>query len=281
MWASLGTLLLYFFAAYLPRAFAGDLVPDPILLSLFSLSIRWYGILIAGGILAAYLISERELRQQRIRPGQIDGIIFWVVLLGLAGARVGFIIQNLDYFGTYPVQIIEIWTGGLSIHGALIGGIIGLIIISRKYKIAFLKIANTVSPQVLLAAAIGRYGNFFNQEIIGRAASAWIPWRMYVAKVYRPEPFVTSSYFHPVFLYESLLLLALFALYYLVVKKKYDCKFGFVYAVSGYCLVRILVEFYRADYRPIFLKLDLAQWVSLALTGVALAIHIILTKRKK
>ncbi len=67
----------------------------------------------------------------------------------------------------------------------------------------------------------------------------------------------------------------------MVVKKKYDRDFGFVYAVSGYCLVRILVEFYRADYQPIFLKLDLAQWVSIGLIGAALAIHIVLTRRKK
>ena len=281
IWAGLGAFLLYFFAAYLPRAFTGDLVPDPILLSLFGLRVRWYGVLIAGGILAAYLVCERELRQERIRPGQVDGIIFWVVLLGLIGARIGFVIQNLGYFRAYPLQMLEIWSGGLSIHGALIGGIIGLVITSRKYKISFLKVANAVSPQVLLATAIGRYGNFFNQEIIGQPASAWIPWKMYVAEVYRPEQFVSNSSFHPVFLYESLLLLALFAFYYLVIKKKYDRDLGFIYAVGGYCLVRILVEFYRADYQPIFLKLDLAQWVSLGLIGAALAAHIILTRRQK
>jgi len=280
-WAGLGALLLYLFASYLPRAFTGDLVPNPILLSISGLRIRWYGVLIAGGILTAYFISERELSKEKISPGQVDGIIFWVVLLGLISARIGFVIQNLSYFGTYPLQTLEIWTGGLAIHGAIIGGIIGLIVTSHRYKIPFLKIANAVSPQVLLAAAIGRYGNFFNQEIIGRPAASWIPWKMYVAEVYRPEQFMASKYFHPVFLYESLLLLILFALYYLVVKKKYDRNFGFIYAVGGYCSVRILVEFFRFDYHPIFLRLDLAQWVSIGLIGAVLVTHIILTRRKK
>jgi len=272
-------LALYFFLQYLPAAFAGYLVPNPVMFDFGNLSVRWYGFIIACAALIAYFISERRLKKISLGD-KADQIIFSALIVGIIGARIGFVVQNVGYYLDHVAEIFQIWQGGLSIHGAMLGGILALVVCARMYKTGFIEIANAIAPQIMLAGGIGRFGNFFNQEIIGQPLDKYF-WKMYVANMNRPAGFENQAFYHPVFLYESILLLGAFALYYYL-GKKWGNKFGFAYTVIAYGLVRIIVEPFRIDYSPMLWKLDLAQIASLAIIilGVAVLVCELRLKRR-
>jgi len=259
--AGLVAALAYFFVIYMPKAFAGDVVINPIALHLGILELRWYGILIAGAVLFSYVICLKLAAQKGLSSEKMESLIFFVVLGGLLGARAGFIVQNISEHTSDPSNMIAIYNGGLSIHGGLLGGIIAGLLAGKKMKIDLFKYMSIVAPFVLLSGAIGRFGNFFNQEIIGRPTNFFM--KMYVAPSYRPIGFEDVNFFHPVFLYESILLLGLFCLYFFVLRKKMQDNFAISYTLVAYSVARIVVEPFRIDYKPIFLKLDLAQVVSI------------------
>jgi phosphatidylglycerol:prolipoprotein diacylglycerol transferase len=131
---------------------------------------------------------------------------------------------------------------------------------------------------VLISGAIGRFGNFFNQEIIGRPTDFFA--KMYIFDGYRPAGYEQYNFFHPVFLYESLLLAAFFCLYIFVFKRKFGEKFAIAYTLIAYSLSRIAVEPFRIDYKPLFAKLDLAQLVSIGIIAIGIAFYVWERKRK-
>lgn len=232
--------------------------------SLFN--VRWYGFLISVGVLAAYVLSIREIRKHAIPENKFDTLFLLTLFFGIIGARLGFVLQNTAYFGSHLSEIFKIWDGGLSIHGALILGAITMLVASKILKLEPMKIINIIAPNVLLAGAIGRWGNFFNQEIIGKPTSFVI--NIFINENNRPAGFENYSSFHPVFLYESVLLLGAFIIYQLL-KKKIE-RYSFTYTLTAYSLARIIVEFWRIDYKPIFLALDLAQIVSFGIILITL-----------
>lgn len=265
--------LAIIFLVFLPSVFSGGKTLDPIAFTVGPFAVRWYGLLIASGALIAYLLVDYESRKTKIALNSIESIVFISLFLGLIGARIGFIIQNVTFFRADPMEMLRIYHGGLSIHGAIAGGLLSLLISAKYFKVKFLDLANLIFPPVLLAISIGRWGNFFNQEIIGQPAT--VPWKMYVNPDFRPEGFTETVFFHPVFLYESLSLLLIFIIYWRFLRKK---QIGLVYTLTGYCAVRTVVEFWRIDYKPIFAGFDLAQLVSLGII-VAVLLPFLLKKR--
>lgn len=263
---------LYIFVVFLPTAFQGNVAVDPYIFKIGSYGLRWYGFLIAIGVTVAYLISERQLLRSGFKANEIEGTFLILVVLGLVGARIGFVIQDFNYFTVNPAEIMKIWDGGLSIHGALLGGILGLLISTKTYKYNFIKAANIIFPQIFLAGAIGRFGNFFNSEIIGQPTN--LPWKMYVPVSNRPIAFENISYYHPVFLYEFVFFIV-FYLVYILILKKFGSKFGFAYTVIFYSLTRVVVEFWRIDYHPILGPFDLAQLVSFGIIIIGLIVEVL------
>jgi len=273
-------ILFYFFVFIMPQAFQGNITLSPFVFKLGLIKIRWYGFLIACAILISYFISKQNfLKIHKNRGDDFDGAFLTVLLLGLFGARVGFVLQNIPYYSKNILEIFMIWDGGLSIHGALIGGIIAFFIAQKKYKINLFDFANSIAPQVLLSGAIGRCGNFFNQEIIGKPTTS-ISWKMFISPENRPNGFENYSFFHPVFLYESILLITAYIIYLLFLKN-YKDNFAFIYTLISYSLIRIIVEFCRIDYKPIFWKFDLAQIVSLGILIISFIIFWVMNSRKK
>jgi len=265
---------IFALAYFLSATFSGKITVDPVLFTLGSLRIRWYGILIAFAVFISYLIIIK--RFERSTDTKHFDLIFIITLFsGLIGARVGYIVQNLPYFFSNPADIIKIYHGGLSIHGGIIAGVLALYLTTRFLKINFIKVANLFSPEVLLCFAIGRFGNFFNKEIIGQPTNGLI--KMYIDPMHRPTGFEKFSYFHPVFIYESILLIIL----YFYLTSKYDRveKSGLIYLLIGYPSIRIIIEFFRIDYRPILGPFDLAQIVSFGIILLTLAVT--LTFKKK
>ncbi|MDH4358965.1 MAG: prolipoprotein diacylglyceryl transferase [Candidatus Berkelbacteria bacterium] len=253
--------------------------PGAIAFDLGLWQIRWYGVLVAGAVLLSYFICARFLKKEGISSKQIDGSYLSVLVLGLIGARIGHVVQYLSYYFKDPVQMFEIWNGGLSIHGAIIGGALGLLLAQFVFKVRLMTLANAISPQVLLSVAIGRWGNFFNEEITGRPYDGLF--KLYVSPASRPLGFEGFEYFRPVFFYESALLFLAYFLF-LILRAKLGFKSGFVYTLIIYNAVRFFVQFWRMDYKPIFGPFDLAQTVSFAIIIGAVAIGVFtLTFRRK
>lgn len=274
----LAFVIIYFLFVYMPASFRGHLVPNPNFISFGEFTIKWYGFLIACGVLIAYFLSDKEMVKNSVKPSTAEAVPIYVILLGLIGARLGFVLQNIPYFSQNFLEIFIIWDGGLSIHGAILGGIVGIWIGALIYRESFIKIANSIAPTIFVAGAIGRLGNFFNQEIIGQPTQ--VPWKMYIAPQNRPVGYENFNFFHPVFLYESTFFI-IFYLIYLYLSKRKGSWFGFAYTLIFYSLIRIIIEFWRIDYKPIFGPFDLAQLVSFGIILVGLVVGFVtLTKRK-
>ena len=248
---------------------------SPYILQTDFISIKWYGVLVALAIALCYVLILREIHKEQVDEGRFDTLFLITILSGLVGARIGFIIQNVSYYSQDVLSIFKFWDGGLSIHGAIILGVLGLYFSTRSLKLDFIKISNIIAPYLFLGGAIGRWGNFFNQEIIGKPATGFL--KMSVNLVNRPLGFENVQYFHPVFLYESILFLLAFALY-LIFRKKFQ-SFAIYYTLIVYSLIRVIVEFWRIDYRPIFLWFDLAQIVSLAIIFISIIFCLALSKK--
>lgn len=245
------------FLVFLPEVFSGKRQLESVALEIFGFEVRWYGIIIGFGALVGYFFILSDALRARMNRDNVESAVLISLVFGLFGARVGFALQNINHFLSFPLEFFNTRAGGLSIHGALICAAIALFVFAKMKKLSFFDLINVVSPPVLLSIAIGRWGNFFNREIIGRPTD--LPWKMFVPLSDRPKELISESFFHPVFLYESLALVLIFAIYWLFLRDK---KIGFAYTFIGYCVVRIVVEFFRIDYKPIFVYLDLAQIVS-------------------
>jgi len=251
-----------------------DFELNPQIFSIGTLRVRWYGLLIATAVYLSYIISRKRFDNSS-EKANYDTIFLLIVFLGILGARLGFVIQNTAYFSRNLLEFFYLWQGGLSIHGAIIGGLIAIWIASAGKKISFLKIANTITPELLLGVAIGRFGNFINGEIIGQPTSGLL--KMYVSPTNRPEKFLDSAFFHPVFLYESALLVCAYLLF--LYFQKYLKNLAIFYALIAYNLVRFCVEFFRIDYNPIIWFFDLAQIVSFAIIILTFFTYIIIARK--
>lgn len=249
---------------YLAPRFAGDITTSPIAFSIGSVGIHWYGIIIALALVLSYVyFIKPKAKELNINEDQLSTFVLLLVLAGIIGARLGYIIQNVRYYFSSPLQLFAIWNGGMSIHGALIAGIAVVILWSRKVKVDAWKLLDVLAPATLFAMAIGRLGNFMNQELFGKPTD--IAWKMYIATTNRPIELVGFEYFHPVFLYEMILDFVLLVILLWLSRKRVRPATVFVAFVGGYSIIRFIVEFWR--YNPVyyFWNLSLAQIVSWAL----------------
>jgi phosphatidylglycerol:prolipoprotein diacylglycerol transferase len=217
--------------------------------------IYFYGILITLGVIAAALLSVREAKRRGLNSELVWDMLFWLVLAGIIGARLWHILTpskssglTTMYYLTHPLDIINFRSGGLGIPGAVIGGAIALLIYARKHKLNFLEWADIAVPGVALAQAIGRWGNFFNQELYGAPTN--LPWKISIDPAYRLPGYMDVEYYHPLFAYESLWnLLNMALLLWLGRRFKDSLKPGdilLVYSIM-YPVGRFLLEFLRLD----------------------------------
>ncbi len=231
--------------------------------------IRFYGILIMLGAVAAAFLAEHEARRRKLNSEIVWDALIWVLIGGIIGARLWHIFTPppsmlvLDsvsnklvnpYFihNTSPIinliDILSIWKGGLGIPGAVIGGGLALYIFCRQKKMSFLLWADIAVPGVALAQAIGRWGNFFNQELYGKPST--LPWAIYIDPQHRVDGYNQFSTFQPLFLYESIwnLLNMVFLLW---MSRRFEGKLKdgdlFLMYLIGYPLGRFFLEFLRLD----------------------------------
>lgn len=250
--------------------------PQAIILSFGPINIYWYGLFIVLGILAALAISLKLAKYYQIKSETLFDLSFWLIINGLIGARVYDVFLQLPYYLANPLAIIKVWEGGLAIHGAIVAGLITIYFFSRQQKISFWKITALFSPGLALAQAIGRWGNYFNQELFGLPTT--LAWGIPINLVNRPLAYIGNDFFHPTFIYESLgcfiifILLGGFTLY--LIKKDKLKEYYFVWLFASYMILysilRFSLEFIRLDITPIFFNLRLPQIVSLIIILVSI-----------
>ena len=209
--------------------------PDPIAFTIFGIDIRWYGILIACGMLLATLISCKRAPRHGITDEDVLDIVIWMLPIGVIGARLYYVLFNLDYYSSLS-SVLDIRSGGLAIHGGLLFGLVTVLIICRCKKIEPLNVLDLFIPTVALAQSIGRWGNFFNGEAHGGPTD--LPWGILVDGVR----------VHPTFLYESIWCLLLFiALSWFNKNKRYANGQTIALYFIFYSIERFLVEAFRTD----------------------------------
>lgn len=173
------------------------------------LTIRWYGLLMATAIAVGCWVASREARRSGLDSEKILSAGQWAIIAGLVGARIYEVIFNWDYYGRYPEKIVAVWEGGLAMHGGLIAGILVGLWMGRRHTIPLLPGLDVAAPSICIGQAIGRWGNFFNEEAFGTPTD--LPWKLYISAPSRPPEYALAEYFHPAFLYESLWDLGVFA----------------------------------------------------------------------
>ena len=224
-----------------------------------TLAIHWYGILIALAVIAAISIAIIEAKRRGQRTEQIFNLALIVIPLGIIGARLYHVIDEWEYYIHNPALIIS--GQGLGIFGAIIGGAIGLIIYTKWKKLGTLRWLDITAPGLLLAQAIGRWGNFFNQELYGYPTD--LPWAIYIDPNHRLPNYETFSHFHPLFLYEFLWNLVGFSVL-MILGRKLRNRFIdgdiFLLYVIHYSVGRFFLEGLKIDVWTIA-GMPTARWI--------------------
>jgi len=234
-------------------------------LSLGPLRIQMYGLCIAAGVVAAVVIGQRRWRRWGGDPEDIVTVGIWAVPAGLVGARIYHVITDWNrlYSDGNWADAFKIWQGGLGIPGAvLLGSLVG-IVVARRTVVDWRRFADMAAPAIPVAQAVGRLGNWFNQELFGSPTD--LPWGLRIDAVNRPAEVVAAETFHPTFLYEGLWNLGLAGLI-IWGSNRYILKPGRWFAVylAGYGLGRLWVESLRIDDATLLAGLRVNIWMSLA-----------------
>ena len=253
--------------------------PDVSYIELGPLRIHFYALFILTGIILALLLTESRLKARGVEAGVALDVSFWAIPFGILGGRFFHVITHPnDYFyqGADLLAPFRIWEGGLAIYGALLFGAVGAYVGSRKAGIKLTSYLDAVAPGILLAQAIGRWGNYFNNELFGLPTD--LPWGLEISSSNRAYPagLPEGVLFHPTFLYESIWSLVGVAIL-LAADKRFNLRWGrmiglyFIY----YSVGRIWVEAIRIDPSEIILGLRINIWSAIVGIVVGLAVMVI------
>ncbi|HFO1696072.1 TPA: prolipoprotein diacylglyceryl transferase [Staphylococcus aureus] len=251
---------------------------DPVAFNLGTLSVRWYGIIIAVGILLGYFVAQRALVKAGLHKDTLVDIIFYSALFGFIAARIYFVIFQWPYYVENPSEIIKIWHGGIAIHGGLIGGFIAGVIVCKVKNLNPFQIGDIVAPSIILAQGIGRWGNFMNHEAHGGPVSRAFLEKLHLPNFIIENMYINGQYYHPTFLYESIWDVAGFII---LVNIRKHLKLGetFFLYLTWYSIGRFFIEGLRTDSLMLTSNIRVAQLVSILL--ILISISLIVYRRIK
>jgi phosphatidylglycerol:prolipoprotein diacylglycerol transferase len=233
---------------------------NPVAIRILGLDIRWYGILIATGILLGMIIAKYSCRVKDVDYDTFLNAVLIALPAGIVGARLYYVLFEFSYYWSNPGDIFNIREGGLAIHGGIIFALLAAFIYLRHKKAGFLKTADAAAPSIILAQAIGRWGNFFNQEAHGGPVS--YEFIKHFPKFIQQGMDIGGVYYHPTFLYESLWDLCVFAILMILIRKYKKNGFIFFTYIGLYSIGRFFIEGLRTDSLMLG-PLRIAQLVSL------------------
>lgn len=244
---------------------------DPVAFNLGPLSVRWYGIIIAVGILLGYFVAQRALVKAGLHKDTLVDIIFYSALFGFIAARIYFVIFQWPYYVENPSEIIKIWHGGIAIHGGLIGGFIAGVIVCKVKNLNPFQIGDIVAPSIILAQGIGRWGNFMNHEAHGGPVSRAFLEKLHLPNFIIENMYINGQYYHPTFLYESIWDVAGFII---LVNIRKHLKLGetFFLYLTWYSIGRFFIEGLRTDSLMLTSNIRVAQLVSILLILISISL---------
>ncbi|GAA3500850.1 prolipoprotein diacylglyceryl transferase [Streptomyces prasinosporus] len=261
--------------AALPSPSTGVLYLGPV-------PLRAYAFCIIIGVFVAVWLGTRRWVARGGKKETVADIAIWAVPFGLVGGRIYHVITSPDaYFGEggEPIKALYVWEGGLGIWGAIALGGLGAWIACRRHGVSFPAYADAVAPGIAIAQAIGRWGNWFNQELFGRPTT--LPWGLEISPDKRPEGYADVATFHPTFLYESLWDVGV-AVLVIWAGARFAMGHGRAFAlyVAAYTAGRFWIEYLRIDEAHQFLGLRLNNWTSVAVFAGAVAYLVISARRR-
>ncbi|MCR8962363.1 prolipoprotein diacylglyceryl transferase [Brevibacillus halotolerans] len=252
---------------------------DPIAFSIGSLDVHWYGLIMGTAFLVGTYLARYNAKRSGIDPDHILNMVVWIIPAAIVCARLYYVAFEWNTYKENLLDIFKVWNGGLAIHGGLIGGFIAGALYIKKYNLPFLTLADAMMPSVILGQAIGRWGNFMNQEAHGDVASA--AFMSHFPAFIREQMFIQGQYYHPTFLYESLWNILVLALLLLMLYqfKKFDGQILGSYLIL-YSFGRFFIEGMRTD--SLYLgPLRIAQVMSLVLMAAGFIVLVYCYRRQK
>lgn len=247
---------------------------NPIAFSLGALEVRWYGILIATGIVLAFLVVQREMVKRGMHPDFLTDLLIWAVPIAIISARIYYVIFSWDHYKDNLGEIIQIWNGGIAIHGALIGAFITTYVFTKRRGVSFWKVVDIAVVGLLIGQIIGRWGNFMNQEAHGGPVSENFLNTTIIPDWIMNQMTIEGVTYHPTFLYESMWNIV--GLVILLLLRRVALKRGemFLFYLTWYSFGRFFIEGMRTDslYGGV---LRAAQVVSVVTIIIALVLFII------
>ncbi len=245
------------------------------------IEVRWYGIVIVLGIILAFTYCSWRAKQEKVLFDDLLDMAIFTVIFGIIGARLYYVLTSLDKYDSF-YDVIAIWEGGLAIYGGLIAGALTIFTVCRIKKIKFLKVADAVAPGVMIAQALGRWGNFFNGEAYGAELIEGSPlYFIRMGLIPNIESASKMHYFHPTFLYESLWNIVGFILINLLYKKKKFDGQVFLMYITWYGFGRMLIEGLRTDslYVGVFRISQVVGFICFVVGGLLLLINLLKARR--
>lgn len=260
------------------------MIPSPessVIFSVNGFDIHYYGVIMFFAIISALLVI-REMCKRYYKDVSTDillDILPIIIITAIIGARLYYVVMDIAYYINHPLEIFAVWNGGLSIHGALIGGIGAGFFLAKKHKISFLRYADVFSYGLVIGQAIGRFGNYFNCEAFGKPCN--LLFKLFIPMTHRPDEFMDVQYFHPTFLYESFWDITVFLILFFVIRKIGGAKDGTVFFsyLILYSIGRIFIEQLRLDSVLNICGIPVAQIVSALIIVVSACALFLIYKR--
>lgn len=245
------------------------------------LTLHLYGLLIGVAIVAAMSLSERLLARRGVDTTHYYRVIIPTVIAGFVGSRIYHVLSEPVRYARDPAAIVAVWNGGLGIYGAILGGLAAAWVLTRRYHIPRGEFVDAATVSLPLAQAIGRLGNYVNQELFGGPTS--LPWALEVSPDRRPTRYAEECCFHPTFLYEGLANLVLFAVLLVAHRRWRNRPPGILFAcyLAGYSLIRFFVEGVRVDPAHEWLGMRQNQWIALLLLAFGVALFALQRSRMR
>ena len=245
---------------------------NPIAIDLGPIQVHWYGLIIGFGVLLGLIIALRESERRGLDKEIFTDMILFAVPIAIISARIYYVIFQWEYYSQNPGDIIKIWNGGIAIHGALIGAVLTAIVFAKVKKVSFWKLADIAAPSLLLGQAIGRWGNFMNQEAHGGEITRSFLENMHLPEFIINQMYINGTYYHPTFLYESIWNIV--GVIILLSLRKVNLRRGelFLTYVIWYSIGRYYIEGLRTDSLMLTESLRIAQVISIVLVAAAIAL---------
>lgn len=244
-------------------------------------TVHAYALCIILGIGVAIWIGDRRWRARGGQPGIVGEVALWAVPFGIVGGRIYHVITSPDaYFGAggHPMNAFKVWEGGLGIWGAVAFGALGAWIGCRRLGLPLPPFGDAIAPGIAVAQGIGRWGNWFNQELFGGPTK--LPWGLHIDPQYRPAGYETVATYHPTFLYESVWDIVVVARLVVWADKRFRLGHGRAFAlyVALYCAGRFVIELMRVDPATLILGVRINVFVS-ALVLIGAVVYFVVSAR--